>query len=128
MSSCKKDEEIKIGTFKELPSDIREFTCYFAKNKIDFQQQKYICADDYKNAFTIINDKKLRFISVGLSVSANNKNVHWVKKFKTEKYQMVIDMFLIKEINDIKQQKGTITIKSNDGKQVVTPFYGECEF
>ena len=126
MSSCKKDNEIRIGTFKKLSSN--NYICYFAKNKTEFQQQKYICADDYKNAFTIINDKKIRFKNVELSVSANNEDIHWKKKFKSGKYQMIIDMFLTKEINDVKQQKGTITIKSNDGKQVLTTFYGECEF
>ena len=128
MSSCKNDE-IRIGTFKEIPAEAEEFICYFAKDKAEFQQHEYICADDYfKNAYAVINDEKIKFKSLTSSVSANRKDVHWVKKYKSEKYIMIIDMFLIKEIDDIKQQKGTITIKSNDGKKVVTTFYGECDF
>ena len=127
MTSCSKKREIKISNFKELPSNIPEYICYFAKNKVEFQQKKFICADDYKDAFMIINGEEIKFKPTGFSVTSN-ENLHWEKTFTSDNFQMKIDMFLVNEMDDIKQQKGTITIKSKDGIKFVTNFYGECEF
>ena len=126
MSSCKNDE-IKIGTFNGLPSEIDGCSCYFSANQKEFKQKKYIYADDYlDNAYIIINDKKVKFKSIKASVSANGNDVHWVKKFKSEDYQITVETFQTGEIDETSQERGTITIKSTDGDQVVKTFVGEC--
>ena len=126
MSSCKNDE-IKIGAFNEFPSEIDGCSCYFSANQKEFKQKKYIYVDDYlDNAYLIINGKKIKFKSIKASVSANGKDVHWIKKFKSNDYQITVETFQTGEIDETSQEKGTITIKSTDGNQVVKTFVGEC--
>ena len=126
LTACKNDEMV-IGTFQEFPPEIEGCACYFSNNEKEFQMEKYICVDDYfKNAYVIINDKKIKFKSVEASVSVKGKYKHWTKTFKSEKHQMIIEMLQTGEIDETQQQKGTITIKSNDGNQVKIPFVGEC--
>ena len=128
MTSCKNEQDnIRIGTFKGLPPEIDGCACYFSRNQKEFDKEKYICVDNYFNtAYVIINDKKVKFKSLTSSVSTDSKDTHWTKNFKSEKYHMTIEMFQIGEIDETWQQKGNITIKSDDGNQITETFYGEC--
>lgn len=127
MLSCRKEENIRIGSFKELPSEIGGCACYFSNNKKEFQLEKYICADDYfKNAYILINDKKVILKNVEASVTVK-KETHWKKTFKSEEYQMTIEMFQMGEIDEINQQKGFLILKNiKTGQEIKSEFYGEC--
>lgn len=127
MTSCKEPHDT-IGSFKGLPSEIEGCSCYFSKNKKEFQLEKYICAEDYfHNAYIIINDKKIILKNVESGVSADGKDIHWTKTYKNENYQIKIEMFQTGEIDETSQQKGVLTLKNKKtGQEIKSEFYGEC--
>ena len=149
LSSCKKDKEtitnqpqkdtvqnfqdstkiesigtkIQVETFP-FPSEIKECSCYFSKNKTDFKNEKYIYADDAgKTAYMLLDGKKLA-INL-LSSSDMEADDELIKEIENEDYKISIKGKKIKD-EEALIFSGTMTIEKPDGSKTTMSIYGEC--
>ncbi len=106
-----------------FPEEIKECSCYFATNKTDFEEEKYIYADDVaKTAYMKINGEKLK---MSLLSSSDLENDEINKEIENENYKITIKAKKIKNEETLLFQ-GNITIEKADGNSITLPIYGEC--
>lgn len=118
-----KTEKIAIETFA-FPTEIKECSCYFAKNKSDFENEKYIYADDAgKTAYMKIEGKRL--VMNLLSSSDMESDDELSKEIENNDYKISVKGKKIKH-EEAMLFDGTITIEKTDGTIVKIPIYGEC--
>lgn len=116
-------EKIAIETFA-FPKEIKECSCYFAKNKSDFENEKYIYADDAgKTAYMKIEGKRLAMNL--LSSSDMESDDELSKEIENDNYKISVKGKKIKH-EEAMLFDGTITIEKTDGTIVKIPIYGEC--
>ena len=116
-------EKISVETF-DFPKEIKECSCYFARSKAEFEQEKYIYADDAgKTAYMKIDGKRLTLNL--LSSSDMEENDELSKEIETENYKISVKGRKIKN-EEALLFEGTITIEKPDGSVVKMPVYGEC--
>ncbi len=116
-------EKILIETFA-FPTEIKECSCYFARNKADFENEKYIYADDAgKTAYMKLDGKRL----VMNLISSSDMEVDEVltKEIENEDYKISVKGRKIKG-EEALLFKGTLTIEKPDGTVETMPVYGEC--
>ncbi|RKS97335.1 hypothetical protein [Chryseobacterium defluvii] len=107
-----------------FPKEIKECSCYFAKNKADFEAEKYIYADDAgKTAYMKLDGKRL---AMNL-ISSNDMEVdeELSKEIENENYKISVKGKKIKS-EEALLFEGTLTIEKADGTVISTPIYGEC--
>jgi len=122
--SCAEEKAIVIDRFKDFPEEIDGCACYFSTNKEDFIKGSYIYADTYHNhAYISINGKMMQFT---LKSYTDIVEGYWVKKYSNEEYDVTLDSEEVLQVDETWQQKGTMTIKSKDGKIIKETIYGEC--
>lgn len=115
--------KISIEIFP-FPKEIKECSCYFARNKADFEAEKYIYADDAgKTAYMKLDGKRL---AMNL-ISSNDMEVdeELSKEIENENYKISVKGKKIKS-EEALLFEGTLTIEKADGTVVSTPIYGEC--
>jgi hypothetical protein len=116
-------EKIVVETIP-FPKEIKECSCYFAKSKVDFINEKYIYADDAgKTAYMKIDGKRLTLNL--LSSSDMEENDELSKEIETENYKISVKGRKIKS-EEALLFEGTITIEKPDGSVIKLPVYGEC--
>lgn len=122
--SCADEKAITLDRFSDFPEEIDGCACYFSANKEDFIEGNYIYADTYhENAYISINGKMIQFT---LKSYTDIKENYWVKRYTNEKYEVTLESKEIWRVDETWQQKGTMTIKSKDGKTIKETIYGEC--
>lgn len=122
--SCAEEKEIVIDHFKDFPEEIDGCACYFSANKKDFINGSYIYADTYHNhAYISINGQMRQFKLKSFTDIAEG---YWVKIYANEEYEITLDSEEVLQVDETWQQKGTISIKSRDGKTIKETIYGEC--
>lgn len=107
-----------------FPKEIKECSCYFARNKADFEAEKYIYADDAgKTAYMKLDGQRL---AMNL-ISSNDMEVdeELSKEIENENYKISVKGKKIKS-EEALLFEGTLTIEKADGTIVSTPIYGEC--
>lgn len=116
-------EKIKIESFA-FPEEIKECSCYFSKNRTDFENEKYIYADDAaKIAYMKIDGKKV--VLDLISSNDMHESDELSKEIETESYKISVKGKKIKG-EEALLFEGTLTIEKPDGTTVTTPIYGEC--
>ncbi len=118
-----KNEKISVDVFP-FPKEIKECSCYFARSKADFENEKYIYADDAgKTAYMQLDGKRL---TMNL-ISSNDMEVddELSKEIENENYKISVKGKKIKN-EEALLFEGTLTIEKADGTVVTTPIYGEC--
>ncbi len=116
---------ISIETF-EFPTEIKECSCYFAKNKADLEAEKYIYVDDAgENAFTKINGerKAMKLLS---STSFEDDSEFLSKEIETPDYKISIKAKKVKGQEESLLFEGTMTVEKASGEKITIPVYGEC--
>ncbi|WP_267404909.1 MULTISPECIES: hypothetical protein [unclassified Chryseobacterium] len=116
-------EKILVETF-DFPTEIKECSCYFARNKADFENEKYIYADDAgKTAYMKLDGKRL----VMNLISSSDMEVDEVltKEIENEDYKISVKGKKIKG-EEALLFEGTLTIEKPDGTMETMPVYGEC--
>lgn len=114
---------IVVGTLP-FPKEIKECSCYFAKNKADFETEKYIYADDAgKTAYMMLDGKRL---AMNL-ISSSDMEVDEIltKEIENDDYKISVKGKKIKG-EEALLFEGTMTIEKPDGTVFTTPIYGEC--
>jgi hypothetical protein len=118
-----KKETIYIDTFLTSP-EVSTCTCFFSTDSSAYHQQAYICAYDLSTvAFMKINGVMTKFNQTEFNGVGNGS----VTKFKSEKYELMLETGDVKEINSAATlQSGSIRVTNTSGVTVIIPFYGQC--
>jgi len=115
--------KISVEAFP-FPKEIKECSCYFAKNKADFETEKYIYADDAgKTAYMKLDGKRLALNLISSSDMEADEELS--KEIENGEYKISVKGKKIKNEEALLFQ-GTLTIEKPDGTVVTMPIYGEC--
>jgi len=107
-----------------FPNEIKECSCYFAKNKSDFENEKYIYADDAgKTAYMKLDGKRLAMNLISSSDMEADEEL--TKEIENENYKISVKGKKIKN-EEVLLFEGTLTITKPDGSVTTMPIYGEC--
>jgi len=107
-----------------FPNEIKECSCYFAKNKSDFENEKYIYADDAgKTAYMKLDGKRLTMNLISSSDMEADEEL--TKEIENENYKISVKGKKIKN-EEVLLFEGTLTITKPDGSVTTMPIYGEC--
>ena len=116
-------ETISVEAFP-FPTEIKECSCYFAKNKADFENEKYIYADDAgKTAYMKLDGKRLAMNLISSSDMEADEELS--KEIESGDYKISVKGKKIKNEEALLFQ-GILTIEKPDGTTVTMPIYGEC--
>lgn len=116
-------EEILVENFP-FPKEIKECSCYFAKNKADFEAEKYIYADDAgKTAYMKLDGVRLAMNLISSSDMEADEEL--TKEIESNDYKISVKGKKIKG-EEALLFEGTLTIEKPDGSVVTSPIYGEC--
>lgn len=114
---------IAVDTFP-FPKEIKECSCYFAKNKADFENEKYIYADDAgKTAYMMLDGKRLAMNLISSSDMEVDEEL--TKEIENENYKISVKGKKIKH-EEALLFEGILTIEKPDGSKTSMPIYGEC--
>lgn len=115
--------KILVDTFP-FPKEIKECSCYFAKNKADFENEKYIYADDAgKTAYMKLDGKRVAMNLISSSDMEVDEELS--KEIESGDYKISVQGKKIKG-EEALLFEGTIRIEKPDGTVVTLPIYGEC--
>ncbi|WP_284462310.1 hypothetical protein [Chryseobacterium sp.] len=107
-----------------FPEEIKECSCYFARNKADFEAEKYIYADDAgKTAYMKLDGKRLAMNLISSSDMEVDEEL--TKEIESNDYKISVKGKKIKG-EEALLFEGTLTIEKPDGSVITTPIYGEC--
>lgn len=107
-----------------FPKEIKECSCYFAKNKKDFEAEKYIYADDAgKTAYMKLDGKRVAMNLISSSDMEVDEELN--KEIENDNYKISVKGKKIKH-EEALLFEGTLTIEKPDGTVVTMPIYGEC--
>jgi len=114
---------ITVDTF-DFPKEIKECSCYFAKSKADFVNEKYIYADDAgKTAYMMLDGKRLAMNLISSSDMEVDEEL--TKEIENDNYKISVKGKKIKH-EEALLFEGTLTIEKPDGSKTTMPIYGEC--
>ncbi|WP_449399329.1 hypothetical protein [Chryseobacterium wanjuense] len=115
--------KISVENFP-FPKEIKECSCYFAKNKKDFEAEKYIYADDAgKTAYMKLDGKRVAMNLISSSDMEVDEELN--KEIENENYKISVKGKKIKN-EEALLFEGTLIIEKPDGTVVTMPIYGEC--
>ena len=107
-----------------FPKEIKECSCYFARNKADFENEKYIYADDAgKTAYMKLDGKRIAMNLISSSDMEVDEEL--TKEIENENYKISVRGKKIKH-EEVLLFEGTLTIEKPDGSITTMPIYGEC--
>ena len=107
-----------------FPKEIKECSCYFAKDKANFEAEKYIYADDAgKTAYMKLDGKRLAMNLISSSDMEVDEELS--KEIESDEYKISVKGKKIKGEEALLFQ-GTLTIEKADGTVITMPVYGEC--
>ncbi|MDP9960632.1 hypothetical protein [Chryseobacterium lathyri] len=107
-----------------FPKEIKECSCYFARNKADFEAEKYIYADDAgKTAYMKLDGKRLAMNLISSSDMEVDEEL--TKEIESDNYKISVRGKKIKS-EEALLFEGTLTIEKPDGTVETISIYGEC--
>ncbi|KFF07927.1 hypothetical protein [Chryseobacterium luteum] len=107
-----------------FPKEIKECSCYFARNKADFEAEKYIYADDAgKTAYMKLDGKRMAMNLISSSDMEVDEEL--TKEIESDQYKISVKGKKIKS-EEALLFEGTLTIEKPDGTVETIPIYGEC--
>ncbi len=114
--------QINLETFG-FPAEVNGCSCYFSKNKEDFDQEKYIYIDDYgNNAYLKIDGKTVKIKMKEGDFDPDN----FSKVIENEEISVTIQGKKVNELEEVMMFEGTMTVENKKGEKTITPIYGEC--
>ena len=114
--------QINLETFG-FPAEVNGCSCYFSKNKEDFDQEKYVYIDDYgNNAYLKIDGKTVKIKMKEGDFDPDN----FSKVIKNEEISVTIQGKKVNELEEVMMFEGTMTVENKKGEKTITPIYGEC--
>lgn len=114
--------QINLETFG-FPAEVSGCSCYFAKNKEDFENEKYVYIDDYgNNAFLKIDGKSVKIKMKEGDFDPDN----FSKVIKNDEITVTIQGKKVNELEEVMMFEGTMSVENKKGEKTITPIYGEC--
>lgn len=114
--------KINLETFG-FPAEVNGCSCYFAKTKNDFEEEKYVYIDDYGNsAFLKLNGKVVKIAMKEGDFDPAN----FSKIIKNDELTVTIKGKKVNELDEVMMFEGTMTVENQKGEKTITPIYGEC--
>lgn len=107
-----------------FPPEVVGCSCYFAENKADFQNEKYVYVDDYGNsAYIKLNGKLIKITMQEGDFDPSNFD----RTIQNESYKIHMTGKKISELEETMMFDGTMTVEDlKTGEKFATPIYGEC--
>ncbi|MCJ8498015.1 hypothetical protein MVI27_07055 [Chryseobacterium salipaludis] len=106
-----------------FPPEVEGCSCYFSKNKEDFENEKYIYIDDYGNhAFVKTGGNLIRVKMEEGDFDPENFNKH----ISNEEVDITITGKKVSELEEVMRFEGSMTVQHRNGQTITTPIYGEC--
>ncbi|MCT2561185.1 hypothetical protein [Chryseobacterium herbae] len=107
-----------------FPKEIKECSCYFARNKAEFEAEKYIYADDAgKTAYMKLDGQRMAMNLISSSDMEVDEEL--TKEIESDNYKISVKGKKIKH-EEALLFEGTLTIEKPDGTVETMPIYGEC--
>lgn len=106
-----------------FPEEVQGCSCYFAKDKADFEAQKYIYVDDYGNNATVkIGGKKIKFPMQEGDFDPSN----FGKTLNNGEYKLKMTGKKTNDSEEAMMFQGEITVENKNGETTTSTIYGEC--
>ncbi|MBH1960510.1 MAG: hypothetical protein I8H68_10400 [Flavobacteriia bacterium] len=107
-----------------MPAEVEGCSCYFAKNKEDYENEKYIYVDDYgKNAFIKAAGEMIKIPMKDGDFEPDN----FRKNIENSDYKVTLTAKKINEMDETLMFQGEMAVENKKtGDQYFTPIYGEC--
>ena len=107
-----------------MPAEVEGCSCYFAKNKEDYENEKYIYVDDYgKNAFIKTAGEMIKIPMTDGDFEPHN----FRKNKENSNYKVTLTGKKINEMDETMMFQGEMNVENKKtGDQYFTPIYGEC--
>ncbi len=115
-------DDLNLQTFG-FPAEVDGCSCYFSKNKEDFENEKYIYIDDYGKTAYLKMDNKLHKIAMK---DDDFDPENFQKEIKNEDLYIKISGKKVKELEEVMMFEGTMEVTLKNGKKSTVPIYGEC--
>lgn len=116
-------EKILVESFP-FPQEIKECSCYFAKNRADFEAEKYIYTDDAgKTAYMKLDGKRIAMNLISSSDMESGEELN--KEIENGDYKISVKGKKVKG-EEALIFEGSMTIEKPDGTKETVPVYGEC--
>lgn len=113
----------KMETFG-FPSEVQGCSCYFAQNKSDFENQKYVYVDDYGNNAFIQQNGKLVEIQME---EGDFDPENFEKTIENTNYKVYMKGKNVDKSGEVMMFQGQMIITNKKtGEEILTPIYGEC--
>mgnify|MGYP000902863125 CR=1 FL=1 len=115
-------DDLNLQTFG-FPAEVDGCSCYFSKNKEDFENEKYIYIDDYgKTAYLKMDNKLHKIVMKNDDFDPEN----FQKEIKNEDLSIKISGKKVKELEEVMMFEGSMVLTLKNGKKSTVPIYGEC--
>lgn len=116
---------IVLDTFSTFPADIVGCSCYFSRDSVDFNHEKYIYMNDLADiSYLKINGNLIKF------KQTEHKQIdqdHSTSEATSDLFKLTIKITRGKSVGyEVSSQTGTITVTDKSGKSITTEFYGVC--
>lgn len=115
-------DDLKLQTFG-FPPEVDGCSCYFAKNKEDFTNEKYIYIDDYGKTAYLKMDNQLQKVSIK---EDDLDPENFQKEIKNDELTIKISGKKVKELEEVMMFEGSMEVTLKNGKKSTVPIYGEC--
>lgn len=123
-NTSQNDTALSFETFTEFPKEVDGCSCTFSSSNSDFKAQKYIYVDNGEKFAAIkLNGAMVNFNKTEEKEISKN---HWVKKYDSKDYELVVEMTQTGQIDETFQQKGTIKLTKKGGQTITKEVTGEC--
>ncbi|WP_445453247.1 hypothetical protein [Flavobacterium sp. 25HG05S-40] len=114
-----------LNSFDEFPEEIDGPGCFFSIDEKDYSENHYVYADNADSICYIkMNGKFIRF-----ELLERNRDTtfnSYVRKFKSDDYELSVDVKKVDEIDEINFYKGSMFIKHKNEAPEEKELYGVC--
>ena len=121
-------ETVDTGTFRldkfGFPEEVEGCSCYFAENKADFEDEKFVYIDDYGNTGYIKIQNKL--IKIPMEEGDFDPE-NFQKTIENADYKVEMKGKKLKEMYEVMMFDGEMTVTDKKtGETATTVIHGEC--
>ncbi|MGV3697575.1 hypothetical protein [Flavobacterium sp.] len=120
------NSHIGLNSFEEFPEEIDGPGCFFAIDKEEYEKGvSYVYADNADSiAYIKMNGEFIRFELVERQRDTTFNT--YIRKFKSEDYQLSVDVKKVKEVGESYIYAGSMFIKHKDQPAEEKELYGVC--
>lgn len=115
--------KLMLQTFS-MPAEVQGCSCYFAKNKEDYESEQYVYVDDYgNNAYIKLDGKMIKIPMEEGDFDPSN----FSKELEDSDYRISMSGKKTSEQDETMMFQGQVTVFiKKENRTITTPVYGEC--